>query len=97
MSRFKDKLMKMIKNVNGRMDDYSISPKIRQILFHWGYELSKVICCDLGFFVQIKMSYYWFNGKELLQKAKDRYHNGCGKEKAAEYYLKNRGIKGKCI
>ena len=31
----------MIKDVNGRFDDYSISPKIRQILFHWGYELTK--------------------------------------------------------
>ena len=38
------------------------------------------------------MSYYWFNRKELLQKAKDRYHNGGGKEKSAEYYLKTRGV-----
>ena len=38
-SRFKDKLVKMIKVVNGRFDDYSISLKIRQILLHWGYEL----------------------------------------------------------
>ena len=29
----------MIKDVNGRFDDYSISRKIRQILLHWGYEL----------------------------------------------------------
>ena len=29
----------MIKDVNGRFDDYSISSKIRQILLHWGYEL----------------------------------------------------------
>ena len=29
----------MIKDVNGRIDDYSISPKIRQVLLHWGYEL----------------------------------------------------------
>ena len=28
----------MIKDVNGRFDDYSISPKIRQILLYWGYE-----------------------------------------------------------
>ena len=42
------------------------------------------------FFVNIKMSYYWFNRKELLQKAKDRYHNVSGKENVAEYYL-NRG------
>ena len=37
------------------------------------------------------MSYYWFYRKEFLQKATDRYHNGGSKEKAAEYYLKNRG------
>ena len=36
------------------------------------------------------MSYYWFNRKDILQKAKDRYHNRGGKEKAAEYCLKNR-------
>ena len=39
LSRFKGKLIKMIKVVNGRFDDYSASPKIRQILLHWGYEL----------------------------------------------------------
>ena len=38
-SRFKEKLVKMIKVVNGRFDDYSISLKIRQILLHWGYEV----------------------------------------------------------
>ena len=32
------------------------------------------------------MSYYWFNRKEILQKAKERYF----KEKAAEYYLQNK-------
>ena len=32
------------------------------------------------------MSYYWFNRKEILQKAKERY----SKEKAAEYYLQNK-------
>ena len=30
---------KYIKYANGRFDDYSASPKIRQILLHWGYEL----------------------------------------------------------
>ena len=29
----------MLKDVNGRFDYYSISPKVRHILFHWGYEL----------------------------------------------------------
>ena len=32
------------------------------------------------------MSYYQFNKKEILQKAKDKYCKG----KAAEYYLKNK-------
>ena len=32
------------------------------------------------------MSYYWFNRKEILHKAKARY----SKEKAAEYYLENK-------
>ena len=39
VSRFKDKSIKMIKDINGRFDYYSISPKIRQTLLHWGYEL----------------------------------------------------------
>ena len=38
VSRFKDKLVKMVKDVNSRFDDYSISPTIRQILLHWGHE-----------------------------------------------------------
>ena len=29
----------MIKDVNGRFDDYSISPEITKILLRWGYEL----------------------------------------------------------
>ena len=29
----------MVKDANGRFDDYCISPKIRKILLHWGYEL----------------------------------------------------------
>ena len=32
------------------------------------------------------MSYYWFNRQEILQKTKEKY----SKEKAAEYYLKNK-------
>ena len=38
------------------------------------------------------MSYDWFNRQELLQKAKDKYHNCGGKEKAIEYYLGNRSV-----
>ena len=29
----------MFRDANSRFDDYSISPKIRQNLLHWGYEL----------------------------------------------------------
>ena len=39
MSRFNGKVIKMIRDVESRFDDYSISAKTRQILFHWGYEL----------------------------------------------------------
>ena len=35
------------------------------------------------------MSFYQFNRQEILQKAKERYY----KEKAAEYYLKNKEVK----
>ena len=70
----------MIRDAGCKFDDYSISPKIRQILLHWGYELT-----EKDFFIDltnwcIKMSYYWFNRQEILQKAKERY----SKEKATE-------------
>ena len=41
VTRFKGMLVKMIKDANGKFDDYSISisHKIAQILLHWGYEL----------------------------------------------------------
>ena len=41
VSRFRGKLVKMIKNSSSKFDDYLISPKIRQILLHWGYELTE--------------------------------------------------------
>ena len=41
LSRFWGKLVKMIKNSGSKYDGYSISPKIRQILLHWGYEFTK--------------------------------------------------------
>ena len=86
VSRFRVKLVKVVKDVGSKFDDYSFSLNIRQILLHWGYELTKK-----DFFIDltnwfVKMSYYWFNRQEILQKAKERY----SKEKAAEYYLKNK-------
>ena len=41
VSRFRGKLVKMIKGGGSKFDDYSILPKIRHILLHWGYELTK--------------------------------------------------------
>ena len=40
----------------------------------------------------MKMSYYWFNRQELLQKVKNRYYNCGDKEEAAEYYISNKGV-----
>ena len=41
MSRFRGKLVKIIKDVGSKYDNYSISPKIRRILLYWGYELTE--------------------------------------------------------
>ena len=38
--RFRRMLMNMIIKKKSRYNDYTISPKIRQILLHWGYELT---------------------------------------------------------
>ena len=40
------------------------------------------------------MSYYWFNRQELLQKAKNRYHNGSGKKKLLNLISRNREVLG---
>ena len=45
VSRFRGKLVKVIKDAGSKFDDYSILPKIRQILLNWGYELT-----EKGFF-----------------------------------------------
>ena len=41
VSRFKGILVKIIRDKGAKFDDHSVSPKIRQILLHWGYELVK--------------------------------------------------------
>ena len=38
VSRFGGKLVKIIKDAGSKYDDYSIWPKIRQTLLHWGYD-----------------------------------------------------------
>ena len=39
VNRFKGILVKMIKDRGTKLDDVRVSPKIRPILLHWGYEL----------------------------------------------------------
>ena len=51
ISRFNGKLVKMIKDVNGRFDHYSTLPKI---LLHWGYEFAENDLLWFIFFVHIK-------------------------------------------
>ena len=41
VSRFRGKLVKTIREAGSKFYDYLISPKIRQILLHWGYELTE--------------------------------------------------------
>ena len=75
----------MIRDAGSKFDDYSISLKIRQILLHWGYELTQKDCFNELPNWHIKMSYYWFNSQEILQKAKE-------KKKAAEHYAQNKEV-----
>ena len=49
MTKFRGKLVKMIKDAGIKYNDYSISPKITQILLHWSYELTgKDLFIDLS-------------------------------------------------
>ena len=41
VSRFRGKLIKMIKDAGSKFDDYSILPKVRQILLYCSYELTE--------------------------------------------------------
>ena len=41
VSRFRSKLVKMIKDGGTKFDDYSISPKIKKILLDWDYQLTE--------------------------------------------------------
>ena len=56
VNRYKGILIKMIKDADSKFDDYSISPKIRQILLHWGYELveSNVVLKKILFFLLVQ-------------------------------------------
>ena len=47
MSRFSGKLVNMIGDAGSIFDDYSTSPKLRQILLLWGYELTFLMSCEI--------------------------------------------------
>ena len=44
VNRFKSVLVRMIKDKGAKFNDYSVSPKIKQILLHWCYELVESDC-----------------------------------------------------
>ena len=50
-----------------------------------------MICCDI-FFCSYKNELLLVYGQDLLQEAKDRYHNCGSKEEADEYYIKNKEL-----
>ena len=56
------------------------------LICHGSYESTEKKC--FFWFVKLiyKMSYYWLNREEILQKAKEKY----SMKKAAEYYKQNR-------
>ena len=39
--RLRGKLFKMIRDAGSKFDDYSISPKIRQMLLHWRLRINR--------------------------------------------------------
>ena len=72
VSKFKGKLINMFKDVNSKFDDYSISPKIRQILLHWGFKLVeriyKFFALKIYFFLNsIKMSYHQLSKRNIVK------------------------------
>ena len=51
VSKFRGKLVKIIKNSGSKYDYYSILPKIREISLYWGYELKEndfLISCQIN-------------------------------------------------
>ena len=64
-----NEISKMIKDAGSKYDDYWTSSKIRQILLHLGYELTEKIFFFYWIekLMYIKMSYYWFNRKNLAR------------------------------
>ena len=60
----------MIRDAGCKFGDYSISPKIRQMLLRWGYESAEEDFFNELSNQRIKMSYYWLKRQEILRKQK---------------------------
>ena len=65
VSRCRGKLVKMIKQTGSKFDDYSILPKTRQILLHWGYELTEKA---KEIYSKNKAAEYYSQNKESIKK-----------------------------
>ena len=68
VNSFRCKLVKMIRDAGSKFVDYSISPRIRQILLHWGYKLTEKYFFNDLINYPIKMSYYGLIGKKSCKK-----------------------------
>ena len=77
----------MIRDAGSKFDDYSISPKIRQILLHWGYELTEV---KEKYSKEKAAEYYAQNKEAIKEKSRERYKNlpQEEKDKIKEYQSK---------
>ena len=70
ISRFRDKLVKTIKDAGSKFDDYSILPKIRQILLHWDYKLT-----EKDYYHFNKRKYYKKQKRDILKKETAEYYS----------------------
>ena len=78
VSRFRSKLVKMSRDAGSKFNDYSISPKTRQILLHWGYELTKA---KEKYSKEKAAEYYAQNKEAVKEKSRERYKNLSQEEK----------------
>ena len=95
LSRFKGKLGKMIKDVDGRFNDSSNSPLTRQVLLYWNYELvENVFFLYKNELLSVTQRFTQINSQKKQTKQNNNNNNNNKnqtgvKEKAAEYYEDN--------
>ena len=98
LSRFKGKLGKMIKDVDGRFNDSSNSPLTRQVLLYWNYELVENVFFLIykNELLSVTQRFTQINSQKKQTKQNNNNNNNNNnknqtgvKEKAAEYYEDN--------